>query len=106
MANGPTVATFPPAGLSGRSLGLIVGFLAGSLAALASGGPLLGRHLGDPTGEWGRFVFWSVVVPGMVSVSLDGRWPQFARGLGMALVIVSCPLNVLILVGLLGVAAG
>jgi len=106
VANGPTGATLRPAGVSGRSLGLIVGFLAGALAALASGGPLLGHHLGDPMREWGCFVLWSVVVPGLVSVSLDGRWPQFARGLGMALVIVGCPLNVLILVGLLGMAAG
>ena len=52
--------------------------------------------------DWALFVLGSLVLPGLISASLEKRYPQIARGVGAALVLIACPLNILILIGLLG----
>jgi len=85
-----------------------LGFFLGVLPAVALGGmavwslfPARRLDAGQIT-NWAWFVLGSVVIPGLASVGLERRWPRFARGLATAVVAVGCPMNMLILVGLLG----
>ena len=84
-----------------------LGFFLGVLPAVALGGmavwslfPARRLDAGQIT-KWASFVLGSVVIPGLASVGLERRWPRFARGLATAVVVIGCPMNMLILVGLL-----
>jgi hypothetical protein len=88
----------------------LLGFGVGALPSLLTGGITVERIFLSPHGapdrvmDWAVFVVGSLVLPGLASVSLERRCPQFARGLVGALVLIACPLNVMIVVGLLGMS--
>ncbi len=86
----------------------LLGFVIGLVPVLLSGVvvqhlPLSLRVDADRLSGWALFVAATVVVPGLLSASLESRWPHLARGIASAMVLIGCPLNVLILVGLLGI---
>ncbi len=87
----------------------LFGFGIGALPSLVTGSLTVERlfltqraNPSDRVMDWALFVLGSLVLPGLISASLEKRYPQIARGVGAALVLLACPLNILILIGLLG----